>query len=318
MMKVIRGLHNIKPHQRGCALTIGNFDGIHQGHLALLDHLKDQAIMLDIPTMVMTFEPQPNEFFKHFSPVPRLTRLREKLECFADLGISYVLSVPFNEQIASISADDFTQTILGEKLAPKCLVVGDDFRFGAKRQGTFTILHEFGEERGILVEQMPTFEIDGERGSSTRVRLALEQGNLALAEKLLGRPYSLSGRVAHGDKLGRQIGFPTANIFLHRAGVPVSGVFIVTVEGIDKQPLPGAANVGTRPTVGGTKCVLEVHLLDFDRDIYGQHVKVNFVQRLRDEEKFDTVEAMCQQIERDVEETRVYFNKKEIDFQIFD
>jgi len=306
-MKLVRGLHNLKPEHHGCVATIGNFDGVHLGHQAVLGQLSEKAAELSLPTTVIVFEPQPQEFFAPHSAVPRLTRFREKLKALLRFSVDRVVCLRFDRRLAAMPAREFIDKVLIEGLGVRYLVVGDDFRFGAKRQGDFAMLQETGARHGFQVVNMHTFYIDGERVSSTRVREALARGDLNEAEKLLGRPYRMCGRVAHGDKRGRSIGFPTANIHLHRKATPVQGVYAVELFGLDVEPVEGVANVGTRPTVGGARTLLEVHLFDFDRDIYGHHVHVDFLHRLRDECRFDSFDALKQQIERDVENARRYF-----------
>lgn len=306
-MELIRGLHNIKPHHRGCAATIGNFDGVHLGHQAVLGQLAQKASELGLPTTVIVFEPQPQEFFSPAEAVPRLTRLREKLQALRRFGVERVLCLRFNAALAAMSPEEFIRRILVEGLGVRYLVVGDDFRFGRGRKGDFTLLQEAGGEHGFPVVPMLSFSIDDARVSSTRVRAALAAGDLAGAEKLLGRPYRMSGRVAHGDKLGRTLGIPTANVYLHRKATPVKGVYVVEVFGLDREPLHGAANVGTRPTVNGTRCLLEVHLFDFDREIYGRYMHVNFLHKLRDEKRFDTLDELKQFMHLDVAHARDFF-----------
>jgi len=306
-MELIRGLHNLQDRHRGCAATIGNFDGVHRGHRTVIEQLSRMAGELDLPVTVITFEPQPREFMAPGTTPARLTRLREKLEALRGLGVDRVLCLRFDARLAGLSADAFIRTILVEGLGIRCLVVGDDFRFGRDRAGTFALLEQAGALHGFSVVAMETFDIDGSRVSSTRVRLALEAGDMEAAGSLLGRPYTMCGRVAHGDKRGRIIGFPTANIYLHRAVSPVSGVFAVTLSGYGDATRPGVANVGNRPTVGGTRSQLEVHLFDFDRDIYGCHVRVSFLHKLREERRFDSFEALRLQIGRDAVQARDYF-----------
>ena len=306
-MELIRGLHNIKPRHRGCAATIGNFDGVHLGHQAVLGQLAQKASELGLPTTVIVFEPQPQEFFSPQAAVPRLTRLREKLQALRRFGVERVLCLRFNEALASMSPREFIRRILVEGLDVRYLVVGDDFRFGRGRKGDFALLQQAGWEHGFPVVPMLTFNIDDARVSSTRVRAALAAGDLAGAEKLLGRPYRMSGRVAHGDKLGRTLGIPTANVYLHRQATPVKGVYVVEVFGLDQEPLRGVANVGTRPTVNGTRCLLEVHLFDFDREIYGRYMHVNFLHKLRDEKRFDTLDELKQFMYLDVAHARDFF-----------
>ncbi len=306
-MEFIRGLHNLRPRHRGCVASIGNFDGIHLGHQAVLGQLVEQADRLRQPTTVVIFEPQPQEYFAPDSAPPRLTRLREKLLALRRYSVDRVLCLPFDKRLATLSAAAFIETVLVQGLGVRYLVVGDDFRFGHDRQGDFAMLQAAGQTQDFAVVNMHTFSIDGKRVSSTRLRAALAAGDLNGAEKLLGRPYRMCGRVAHGDKRGRSIGFPTANIHLHRHATPVQGVFAVQLFGIEGEPVAGVANVGSRPTVGGTRSLLEVHLFDFDRDIYGRYVHVDFLHKLRAEQRFNSFEALKQQIQCDAEQAREFF-----------
>lgn len=306
-MELIRGLQNICSKHRGCVATIGNFDGVHLGHQAVLGQLAEKGAELGLPTALITFEPQPMEYFVPDKVPARLTRFREKMLALQRYSVDRVCCLSFNRKLANLSAQDFIDQILVEKLGVKYLVVGDDFRFGHNRTGTFAMLVEAGKNYGFQVVSMHTFEIDSERVSSTRIRSALEKGDMANAEKLLGRSYRMSGRVAHGEKLGRELGFPTANIHLHRHASPVQGIFVVEVFGLDQEPLQGVASVGTRPTVNETKALLEVFLLDFNQDIYGRHIQVSFLKKLRDEEKFDSLEELKKQIQVDVKQTQAYF-----------
>ena len=306
-MELVRGLHNLRPRHRGCAVTIGNFDGIHRGHQAVLEQLSRSARELQLPLTVITFEPQPLEFFNPDTIPPRLTRLREKLEAMREFDVDRVVCLRFDEYLAGLSADEFIRVILVDGLDVRHLVVGDDFRFGRERAGNFALLEQAGARQGFAVVAMQTFDIGGSRVSSTRIRTALEAGDLVAAKTMLGRPYRMSGRVAHGDKRGRTIGYPTANIYLHRAAAPVAGVFAVEMHGLPGAPLQGVANVGTRPTVDGTRSQLEVHLFDFDRDIYGCHVRVSFLHKIREEQRFDSFAALQAQIRRDEERARSYF-----------
>ena len=306
-MELVRGLHNLRPEHRGCAATIGSFDGIHLGHQAVLTQLAAQGRERRLPVTLITFEPQPREYFMPQEAPPRLTRFREKLEVLQHCGIDRVVCLRFNAWLASLTADEFIQRIMLDGLAVKYLVVGDDFRFGKGRIGDYALLEQAGKTHGFPVVTMPTFNVGNHRVSSTRIRVALNEGDFSSAEALLGRPYWMSGRVAHGDKRGRTIGFPTANIFMHRNAVPVDGVFAVEMCGIDDRPIPGVANVGTRPTVDGSRALLEVHLFDFDRDIYGRHVQVSFLKKLRPERKFESFELLKRQIELDAEQARAFF-----------
>ncbi len=310
-MQLIRGLHNLRPAHRGCVLTIGNFDGVHLGHQAVLGRLAEKADALGVPTTVMIFEPQPQEFFAPETAPPRLTRLREKLLALHRYSVDRVMCVRFDQKFAALPAQAFIESILLDKLGVRYLVVGDDFRFGHRRQGDFAMLQQAGARHGFEVVNMHTFVLGEQRVSSTRVRDALTAGDLALAEGLLGRPYRLVGRVAHGDKRGRQLGFPTANIHLHRVSSPVQGVFAVELFGIAGEPVPGVANVGTRPTVDGRRCLLEVHLLDFSGDIYGAYVQVDFLRKIRAEQRFASVQELKAQIDKDVTEAREFFRRRD-------
>ncbi|NOX10054.1 MAG: bifunctional riboflavin kinase/FAD synthetase [Gammaproteobacteria bacterium] len=306
-MQLIRGLHNLRPEHRGCAATIGNFDGVHLGHQAVLGQISERAEMLGLPTVVITFEPQPNEFFRPQSAPPRLTRFREKLVALRRYSVDRVCCLNFDQTFANLTAEQFVKQVLVDGLDVRYLVVGDDFHFGKGREGDFAFLQEAGECYGFSVVNMHTFAIDGERVSSTRIRQALAEGDMKTAEKMLGRPYRMCGRVAHGNKRGRMIGFPTANIFLHRKVSPVQGVFAVEMFGLEREPIQGVANIGTRPTVDGSKALLEIHLFDFNADIYGRYIQVDFSYKLRDEVRFDSFEDLRQQIDIDAEQARQFF-----------
>jgi riboflavin kinase/FMN adenylyltransferase len=302
---LIRGLHNLRAAHRGCVATIGNFDGVHLGHQAVFDALTARAQAADLASLVITFEPQPMEFFCPQQAPARLTRLREKLESIAACGIDRVLLIRFDRRFAGIEARSFVDRVLVEQLGIRHLYVGDDFRFGKSRAGDFALLAEMGRAHGFGVESLGTVSKDGERVSSTRIREALQQGDLVHAEHCLGRRYRICGRVAHGNKRGTTIGFPTMNVPLLRRSTPLRGVFAVQVLGIGGRHLPGVANIGNRPTLqGDDRFLLEVHLFDFAEDVYGRHVEVDFVERIRDEHKFESFEALREQIQRDVERAR--------------
>ncbi len=293
-------------------LAIGNFDGLHLGHRALLDRLTAKARELSLPASVMTFEPHPRELFTPEQAPARLTSLREKLDLLECCGVERAYVLHFSRKLATLTAGEFIEKVLVRGLAVKHLIIGDDFRFGRGRGGDFAMLQQAGIEHNFGVEAMHTIDIDGERVSSSAVREALAVGDLEHAARLLGRPYNISGRVVHGEKIGRRIGFPTANIQLKRKRIALTGIFTVTVSGVDKRHLPGAASLGVRPTLGDAlKPVLEVHLLDFDRPIYGEHVTVHFLHKLRDEAKFESLEALSEQIARDVAATKDYFSGKQ-------
>ena len=306
-MELIRGLQNIRSKHHACVATIGNFDGVHLGHQAVLGQLAEKAAELSLPTVLITFEPQPMEYFVPDKVPARLTRFREKILALQRYSVNRICCLSFNNKLANLTAQAFIEQVLVGKLGVKYLVVGDDFRFGLNRAGTFETLVEAGKKYGFQVVSMHTFEIDSERVSSTRIRVALEKGDMSSAEKLLGRRYRMSGRVAHGEKLGRELGFPTANIHLHRHASPLQGIFVVEVFGLDEEPLQGVASVGTRPTINETKALLEVFLFDFNQDIYGRHIQVSFLKKLRDEEKFDSLDELKIQIQQDVEQAQAYF-----------
>lgn len=303
-MEIIRGLHNIRPAHRGCVATIGNFDGLHLGHQAVLGQVLAHARLLGVPALVTLFEPQPREYFEGAAAPARLTRLREKCELLAELGIDRVLCARFDARLAGLAPDRFIERLLVDGLGVRVLVVGEDFRFGRSRAGDAALLRGMGARHGFEVVGAVTHLCDGERVSSTRVRAALAGGDLELVRRLLGRRYSLSGRVVHGDKRGREIGFPTANVALHRHAVPVSGIFAVRVAGLQRGLLPGVAYVGTRPVVGGARPLLEVHLFDYDADCYGRHIRVELLAKIRDDLPFASFAALRGQIERDAQRAR--------------
>ncbi len=307
MKTIIRGLHNLAKNPVSCVATIGNFDGVHLGHQAVINQLAMKGSTLGLPVVIIMFEPQPNEFFASDKAPARLNRFREKAEALKSYSIDTLCVLPFNKKLSNMSAEDFIQHLLVIGLNIKYLVVGDDFKFGKARQGNLAMLKQAGSIYGFHVVNMHTFSVDKIRVSSTRIRQALKSGNLMLAEKLLGRPYRISGRVAHGDKRGRSIGFPTANIHLHRYNVPLSGVYAVQLFGIEGEPVQGVANVGLRPTISTDNTLLEVHLFDFDRNIYGERVQVHFLHKLRDEQKFANLAALTEQIKKDSEQARYYF-----------
>lgn len=306
-MELIRGAHNLRPEHRGCVATIGNFDGVHLGHQAVLGQLAEKADDLGLPGVVIIFEPQPMEYFAPDKAAARLSRFREKVHALRRYSVDRVLVLRFDQQFAALSASEFIEQVLVQGLDVRYLVVGDDFRFGHGRSGDFDLLCEAGRQHDFEVVNMHTFYINDERVSSTRIREALLAGKLHEAEQLLGRPYRMSGRVAHGHKRGRSINYPTANIHLHRHTTPIMGVYAVEMFGIAGEPLAGVANIGSRPTVDGTRTLLEVHLFDFDRDIYGCHVDIQFVEKIRDEQRFDSFEQLRVQIDKDAEQARRIF-----------
>lgn len=294
------------------ALTIGNFDGVHRGHQAMLTRLKNAAEQLGLIACVMTFEPHPREFFAPDQAPTRLTSLREKLELLAESKIDGVIIYRFNYNFAKISPEEFITRILVKGFSVRWILVGDDFRFGARRAGDFAMLKAFSELYDFKVEEMPSFTINNQRISSNGVREALAAGNLNHAKLLLGRPYSISGHVINGDKLGKKLGFPTANIQLKHNKPPLSGIYVVEVHGAIKlSPTKityGVASLGIRPTIyKNGKPTLEVHLFDFNQEIYGRHLRVDFLHKLRDEETYPDLETLTKQIAKDVENAKNYF-----------
>ncbi len=300
MMQVFR---HIALSATPVALAIGNFDGVHLGHQAILARLRERAAVAGMLSAVMTFEPHPREFFSPAAAPARLTSLREKLELFDAAGIERVYLCRFNGKFAGISAQDFMQAVL-HRMNTRLIMVGDDFRFGAGRAGGLGDLRAHGFD----VQGLEEVTVGGERVSSTAIRNALAMGDLGLAERLLGRPYSISGHVAHGDKLGRQLGYPTANIHMLHERPPLFGIYAVKLSGLGERDFPGVASLGVRPTLKQDgKPLLEVHLFDFDRDIYGRHVRVHFLKKLRDEARFPNLEALKRQIAVDEQAARYYF-----------
>lgn len=307
----MRITHGFRPLGTPHAVTIGNFDGLHLGHQAMLARLQDVAKARSLPSCVLSFEPHPREFFAPEQAPARLSSLREKAEHLQRLGIDRFHVFRFDRAFASLTAETFIEQVLGTTLDARYVLVGDDFRYGARRTGDFALLKQAGERLGFDAEFLPTVAVAGERSSSTAVRQALAAGELEHAARLLGRPYGISGRVVHGDKLGRDIGFPTANIQLKHNRPPLMGIFAVELHGLDGAPLPGVASLGRRPTVKGADAVpvLEVHLFDFKADIYGRRVRVDFLHKLRDEAKYPDLDTLVAQIRRDVDHARQFLAK---------
>ena len=306
-MQLIRGLGNLPQNLHTCALTIGNFDGVHLGHQAILRHLRTKADELHLPMVVMLFEPQPREYFCAENAPARLMRLRDKLRYLKQAGVDMVIVAKFDRTFADLPAQQFIEDWLVRKLNVKFLSIGDDFKFGAKRQGNFVLLQQAGEKFGFTVEDNRSFCLDALRISSTAIREALANDDLTLTEKLLGRPYRILGRVIHGNELGRTIGFPTANIRLHRQVNPVKGVYAVRVRLKSGAFFNGVANIGTRPTINGVNQLLEAHLFDFQGDIYGQWLEVELCHKIRNEMKFASFDDLKEQIAKDVETAKNIF-----------
>jgi len=299
-MQVIRGLHNCRTEHQNGVLTIGNFDGLHLGHQKILEQLHAQADRLGTHGCLMTFEPLPREYFSKGSIASRLMNRSEKIRVLKgfDPAIQpdFLLFLNFNTALASMSATEFIEKILIDILKVKAVIIGDDFRFGCDRQGDFSMLQSYGKSHGFSVINIESHLVENQRVSSTLIRQALIDGKLADADKMLGRPYTICGHINHGEKRGRTIGFPTANIHLRRSETPLRGVYSVTMHSPKYGDIVGIANIGFRPTVDGKHVQLEVHLFDFDESIYGEHICVSFQHKIRDEKKFDSFEDLKQQI----------------------
>jgi riboflavin kinase/FMN adenylyltransferase len=306
-MQLIRGFHHVTLQHQGAVMTIGNFDGVHVGHQTLLHRVKEMAHILKVPSCAMIFEPQPFEFFNKERSIPRLTRFREKWYYLSQSGIDQVVVGRFDKKLAALSAEKFIEDILYRALHIKHLIIGEDFHFGHGRKGDISFLKAMSEQYGFTVETMKAVEQHNERISSTLIRETLLAADLTKAKRLLGRPYSMMGRIVHGDQLGRKLGFPTANIYLHRTKTAVHGIHAVRLYGITEHPLLGVANVGMRPTVGGTRTLLEVFIFDFNQMIYGRYVRVEFCKKLRDEVRFENLELLKEQMWKDAIDARHYF-----------
>lgn len=307
-MELIRGLSGLRARHRPCVATIGAFDGVHRGHRAVVDQLLEQAREHDLPPTVVTFEPHPREYLQRQQAPARLTTLREKVEVLGGAGVARLLYLRFDETLRQMDPQAFIDAVLLRGIGVRALILGDDFRFGRGRAGDSDMIRDAGRRGGFVTLPTATRQHLGERISSTRIRTALAAGDFALAEALLGRPYSFSGRVIHGRRLGREIGTPTANIALGRRVAPLSGVFAVSVRGACLSAAPAVANVGTRPTVDtAARPTLEVHVFDLDRDLYGQRLQVTFHHKLRDEQRFASVDALRAQIHADRDGARDWF-----------
>ncbi len=309
-MELIRGLHNMRPRHRGCVVTIGAFDGVHLGHQAVIRHLLDKSLELAVPSLVIVFEPLPREYFSPLKAPARIMSFREKFFAMRALGVDRLLRVQFNESLREMSAQRFLDDIFVAGLGVRYVVLGDDFRFGNDREGDLEFIRQQGPRYGYEARPTPTYSIGGERVSSTRIREALESADFAAAKRLLGRPYTISGKVIYGRQLGQTLGAPTANLHLDRLRAPLSGVYVVEVSGAGLEGAAGVANVGVRPTVDDSiRANLEVHLLDREIGLYGQHIEVTFRHKLRDEKKFGSVEELRENIARDIENTRAWLGR---------
>jgi riboflavin kinase/FMN adenylyltransferase len=308
-MELVRGLHNISQRHRGCVLTVGNYDGVHLGHQQMIGVLKARAAQLRSAATVLVFEPSSKEFIDPDGAPPRLTRWREKFLALAAQGVERLVTLRFDECMRAMTPRSFVDELIVERLGTRHMVVGDDFRYGSNAGGTIESLRAAGQEHGFGVEQIAPFCFDGVRVSSTAVRERLELADYPGAARLLGRPYRMIGRVVRGRRLGRALGFPTANLRLMRRKPPVWGISAVWVHGIDSRPLPGVASLGTRPTVNGVEPLLEAHVFDFSGDLYGRAIEVEFVAKLRDEVKFESLDAMMVQMKIDGARARDLLSK---------
>ncbi|MEW6999571.1 bifunctional riboflavin kinase/FAD synthetase [Colwelliaceae bacterium BS250] len=304
-MQLVRGIHNLRDAHNGCVLTIGNFDGVHLGHQRVIAALVAKAKELNLVPAVVVFEPQPQELFNPQMAPARLSRLRDKYTLLKQLGVKRLICVNFNHDFASQTAEHFIEKLLVDKLGIKHLIIGDDFRFGKNRTGNFTMLKNAGERFGFDVTDTKTYKLADCRISSTEIRKALQQDDMAETKRMLGRTYSIIGRVVHGDKQGRNLGFPTANVLLKRCVSPVSGVYVVRVSALG-QIFNGVANIGSRPTVNGIRQQLEVHIFDFNTDLYGQQIEVALLKKLRDEQRFASLDELISQIAKDCEQARAF------------
>lgn len=292
-------MYNVKAAHHGCVATIGNFDGVHLGHTEIIKRLKRHAEALGVPSLVIIFEPQPAEFFGRGRIPARLSRFREKFELIAARGVDRLLVLRFDSNLAAYSPQTFVERLLVARLGIRALIIGDDFHFGRGRAGDFSLLHDLADRHRFKLEQTPPFLFIGKRISSTYVRYLLRHGYMKEADRMLGHPYCMQGRVVHGHKQGREWGFPTANIDLHRLRSPLSGIFAVRVHGLGADARLGVAYVGNRPVIDDPRYVLEVHIFDYDEDCYGRRISVQFCDRIRDDMHFDSFAEMAEQIRRD-------------------
>ena len=305
-MELIRGLKGLKPRHRGTVASIGNFDGVHLGHRAVLRELGLKAREFGMPATAVVFEPMPQEYFAPQRAPARLTRFGEKWPLLAAAGVERVLCLRFGRELAQMAPETFIEEILVQGLGVKHLAVGDDFRFGRERRGDFAMLQMAGLVQGFKVADTASLVLEGSRVSSSRIRALLIEGDMQGAARLLGRPYSLSGRVMYGEQLGRKLGFPTANMALLRHLAPVGGIFAARVHGFGDGPKDATAYVGHRPVVDGTQTLLETHVFDFSGDLYGRKLKVELLQRLREDRHFDSLDALTAQMQKDVRAARTW------------
>lgn len=308
-MELVRGLHNLRARHRGCVLTIGAFDGVHRGHQEMFRVLRERAKQHEVPAAVLSFEPTPLEFFARGTPPARLTQLREKFDALRSYGIDRFICLRFDEHARAMSQQRFTEEVLIAALGVRHIVVGHDFRFAHDREGSVATLRSYAPRGDFAVTEVPPFEVEGERVSSTLIRAALQSGDMQRAHKFLGRSYRITGKVVQGAKLGRTLGYPTANLRLHRRTTPLAGVFAVRVSGCGLHWAAGVASLGTRPAVDGKELLLEPHIFDFNADLYRRYLHVDFIERLRDELWFPDVAALVAQIRKDAARAREILSK---------
>jgi riboflavin kinase/FMN adenylyltransferase len=303
-MELVRGLHNVDRAARGCVLTIGAFDGIHRGHQEMIRVLRAASAAQGLPATLLSFEPTPREFFAKGTPPARLTRFREKYEALQQYGVERFVCLRFDAALRSMSPDQFIGDVLVNAVGARHVIVGHDFKFARNLAGNVETLRAAGPAAGFSVTEVPPFEIDGERVSSSLIRAALDAGDMGRAARLLGRPYRMTGKVVEGAKLGRKLGFPTANLRPQRRATPLAGVFAIRVSGCGLQNAPGVASLGTRPAVNGKELLLEAHVFDFDGDLYRQTLHVDFIARLRDELWFPDMDRLVEQMRKDAQQAR--------------
>lgn len=305
-MELVRGLHNLRAEHRGCAVTIGTFDGVHLGHVAMIARLREHARRLGVPAMLITFEPTPREYLDPANAPARLTRLRERLPLLARAGVERCIVLRFDERLRSVRGAEFVERLLDRRFGARAVMVGHDFRFGFRGEADVEALRAAAPTHGFELDVLAPVMMDGERVSSSGVRAALAAGDLDRAAHWLGRRYSMQGRVIEGERLGRKLGFPTANLRLHRRVAPLAGIFAVRVHVAAGRGsgMAGVASLGTRPTVDGEELLLEAHVFDFDGDLYRRHIEVEFVQRLREERKFENLDALVAQMHEDARAAR--------------
>ena len=303
-MDFVRGLHNLRPRHRGCVLTIGAFDGIHLGHQEMIRVLRERASEYSLPAVVVSFEPTPREYLNRESPPARLTRFRERFDALEACGVDRFVCLRFDERMRQMSPTDFIERVVVQGLGARHIVVGHDFRFARKHEGSVETLLAASSTHGFEVSEVAPYEVEGERVSSSLIRSMLEAGDLQRAAKFLGRPYRITGKVIAGQRLGRDLGFPTANLRLHRRATPIAGIFAVRISGAGLRLAPGVASLGTRPAVDGKELLLEAHVFDFSGDLYRKYVHVDFIARLRDELWFPSMDALVEQMHKDAAQAR--------------